>query len=141
MIIIKFYTLNVVSHTGSSLCDKTVDKLLEDEVIVLRIGVGKGDSCHTLSEIKMADLAGIGSNKMMSTFFESKSNIFYQYDQRRYYWMRLRRRSLKGLVVERTIKRDLADLQEKGLLKRTGGRKDGVWIVVDMLTDDDGNLL
>ena len=55
--------------------------------------------------------------------------------------MRLRWWSLEGLVVERTIKRDLADLQEKGLLKRTGGRKDGVWIVVDMLTDDDGDLL
>lgn len=46
--------------------------------------------------------------------------------------MTSREMSQKIGVVERTIKRDLADLQEKGLLKRTGGRKDGVWIVVDM---------
>ena len=38
-----------------------------------------------------------------------------------------RRLSQKIGVVERTIKRDLADLQKKGLLKRIGGRKVGHW--------------
>ena len=38
-----------------------------------------------------------------------------------------RRLSQKIGVVERTIKRDLADLQKKGLLKRIGGRKAGHW--------------
>lgn len=35
----------------------------------------------------------------------------------------------KMSVNERTIRRDLSDLQEKGLLKRVGGRKDGHWVV------------
>lgn len=35
----------------------------------------------------------------------------------------------KMSVNERTIRRDLSDLQEKGLLKRVGSRKDGHWVV------------
>lgn len=38
--------------------------------------------------------------------------------------------SQKMGVVRRTIMRDLADLQQKGLLKREGGRKDGKWVLV-----------
>ena len=38
-----------------------------------------------------------------------------------------RQMSYKMSVNERTIRRDLADLQQKGLLKRVGGRKDGHW--------------
>ena len=35
----------------------------------------------------------------------------------------------KMSVNERTIRRDLSDLQEKGLLKRVGGRKNGHWVL------------
>lgn len=35
----------------------------------------------------------------------------------------------KMSVNERTIRRDLSDLQGKGLLKRVGSRKDGHWVV------------
>ncbi|MFA6820289.1 MAG: DeoR family transcriptional regulator, partial [Bacteroidaceae bacterium] len=32
-------------------------------------------------------------------------------------------------VNEKTIRRDLANLQEKGFIKREGGRKDGQWVI------------
>ena len=35
--------------------------------------------------------------------------------------------SRKAAVTERTIKRDLADLQLRGVLRRVGGRKEGHW--------------
>lgn len=38
--------------------------------------------------------------------------------------------SQKEPVTQRTIKMDLADLQRKGLLRREGGRKSGVWVVI-----------
>ena len=41
----------------------------------------------------------------------------------------VREMSQKLRVVERTVMRDISDLQEKGLLKRVGGRKDGRWVV------------
>ena len=37
--------------------------------------------------------------------------------------------SLKTNVTERTIKRDIATLQELGIISREGGRKDGSWII------------
>ena len=37
--------------------------------------------------------------------------------------------SLKTNVTERTIKRDIANLQELGIISREGGRKDGSWII------------
>lgn len=33
-------------------------------------------------------------------------------------------------VTDRTIRRDLTDLQNKGILKRKGGRKNGEWVIV-----------
>ena len=33
-------------------------------------------------------------------------------------------------ITDRTIRRDLADLQNKGILKREGGRKNGEWVIV-----------
>lgn len=41
----------------------------------------------------------------------------------------VREMSQKLGVVERTVMRDISDLQEKGLVKRVGGRKDGHWVV------------
>jgi len=38
--------------------------------------------------------------------------------------------SEKTDVTERTIRRDLSNLQEKGLLSREGGRKNGRWVIV-----------
>ena len=38
--------------------------------------------------------------------------------------------SRKTAVTERTIKRDLADLQAQGILRRVGGRKEGYWQVL-----------
>ncbi|MDO4190160.1 MAG: DeoR family transcriptional regulator [Bacteroidales bacterium] len=38
--------------------------------------------------------------------------------------------SEKMSVNERTIRRDMAILQEKGLIKRSGGRKEGYWEVL-----------
>ena len=32
-------------------------------------------------------------------------------------------------VSEKTIKRELAILQEKGILSREGGRKEGKWVI------------
>jgi ATP-dependent DNA helicase RecG len=32
-------------------------------------------------------------------------------------------------VTDRTIRRDLTDLQNKGILKRKGGRKNGEWVI------------
>lgn len=37
----------------------------------------------------------------------------------------------KMSVSEATIKRELADLQKKGILTREGGRKDGRWVIID----------
>lgn len=37
--------------------------------------------------------------------------------------------SLKTNVTERTIKRNIANLQELGIISREGGRKDGSWII------------
>lgn len=42
------------------------------------------------------------------------------------------RMSGKKTVTTRTIERDIADLQAKGILKREGGRKSGKWIVVNI---------
>ena len=36
-------------------------------------------------------------------------------------------------VSEATIKRELADLQKKGILTRNGGRKDGRWVIIGSL--------
>ena len=33
-------------------------------------------------------------------------------------------------VSEKTIKRELANLQEKGILTREGGRKEGKWVII-----------
>jgi len=38
--------------------------------------------------------------------------------------------SRKTAVTERTIKRDLADLQAQGILRRVGGRKEGRWEII-----------
>ncbi len=38
--------------------------------------------------------------------------------------------SQKTGVALRTIMRDIDDLQEKGVIKRNGGRKDGEWVIV-----------
>ena len=38
--------------------------------------------------------------------------------------------SRKAAVTERTIKRDLQQLQEQGLIKRIGGRKEGHWEII-----------
>ena len=38
--------------------------------------------------------------------------------------------SEKTDVTERTIRRDLSNLQKKGLLSREGGRKNGRWVIV-----------
>ena len=43
------------------------------------------------------------------------------------------RMSGKKTVTTRTIERDIAALQAKGILKREGGRKSGKWIVVNIL--------
>lgn len=37
--------------------------------------------------------------------------------------------SQKEPVTQRTIKMDLAELQRKGMLRREGGRKSGVWVI------------
>ena len=42
------------------------------------------------------------------------------------------RMSGKKTVTTRTIERDIASLQAKGILKREGGRKSGKWIVVNL---------
>ena len=34
-------------------------------------------------------------------------------------------------IVPRTIQRDLADLQKKGIIVREGGRKDGRWVIIN----------
>ena len=36
----------------------------------------------------------------------------------------------KTNVSEKTIKRELATLQEKGILTREGGRKEGKWVII-----------
>ena len=36
----------------------------------------------------------------------------------------------KAKVSEKTIKRELATLQEKGILTREGGRKEGKWVII-----------
>ncbi len=38
--------------------------------------------------------------------------------------------SLKINVVTRTIKRDIKDLQSKGIITREGGRKEGRWVII-----------
>ena len=38
--------------------------------------------------------------------------------------------SRKTAVTERTIKRDLQLLQQRGLVERVGGRKEGHWEVI-----------
>ena len=38
--------------------------------------------------------------------------------------------SLKTGVATRTIKRDIENLQQRGILTRKGGRKDGEWVVI-----------
>ena len=43
-----------------------------------------------------------------------------------------KRMSGKKTVTTRTIERDIAALQAKGILKREGGRKSGKWIVVNI---------
>lgn len=42
------------------------------------------------------------------------------------------RMSGKKTVTTRTIERDIAALQAKGILKRAGSRKSGKWIVVNI---------
>jgi predicted HTH transcriptional regulator len=41
--------------------------------------------------------------------------------------------SQKTGMVTRTIQRDLASLHEKGILTREGGRKDGKWVILNIL--------
>lgn len=36
----------------------------------------------------------------------------------------------KAKVSEKTIKRELATLQEKGILTREGCRKEGKWVII-----------
>ena len=38
--------------------------------------------------------------------------------------------SQKTGMTSRTIQRDLAQLHEKGILIREGGRKDGRWVII-----------
>ena len=40
--------------------------------------------------------------------------------------------SRKKAVTERTVKRDLADMQLRGILCRVGGRKEGHWEIVSL---------
>lgn len=42
----------------------------------------------------------------------------------------IRQMTQKINVSEKTIKRELAFLQEKGILTREGGRKEGKWVVL-----------
>ena len=37
--------------------------------------------------------------------------------------------SIKRNVSDKTIKRDITKLKKKGVLKRDGGNKNGIWIV------------
>ena len=39
--------------------------------------------------------------------------------------------SEKEPVTQRTIKKDIADLQSKGILSREGGRKNGRWVITN----------
>ena len=41
------------------------------------------------------------------------------------------RMSEKAGIVLRTIQRDLAELQAKGIITREGGRKEGKWIIIN----------
>lgn len=41
--------------------------------------------------------------------------------------------SEKEPVTQRTIKKDIADLQAKGILAREGGRKDGRWVITNKI--------
>jgi ATP-dependent DNA helicase RecG len=36
-------------------------------------------------------------------------------------------------VKKRTLERDIAELQKCGILKREGGKKNGVWVVISIL--------
>ena len=38
--------------------------------------------------------------------------------------------SQKESSIQRTVKRDLADLQAKGIIAREGGRKNGRWVIL-----------
>ena len=40
------------------------------------------------------------------------------------------RMSEKTGIVPRTIQRDLAELQTKGIITREGGRKEGKWVII-----------
>lgn len=40
------------------------------------------------------------------------------------------RMSEKAGIVPRTIQRDLAELQTKGIITREGGRKEGKWVII-----------
>ena len=41
--------------------------------------------------------------------------------------------SQKESSIQRTVKRDLADLQAKGIIAREGGRKNGRWVILKPL--------
>ena len=41
------------------------------------------------------------------------------------------RMSEKAGIVPRTIQRDLAELQTKGIIIREGGRKEGKWVIIN----------
>ena len=41
------------------------------------------------------------------------------------------RMSEKAGIVPRTIQRDLAELQTKGIITREGGRKEGKWVIIN----------
>jgi len=41
------------------------------------------------------------------------------------------RMSEKTGIVPRTIQRDLAELQTKGIITREGGRKEGKWVIIN----------
>ena len=42
------------------------------------------------------------------------------------------RMSEKTGIVPRTIQRDLAELQAKGIITREGGRKEGKWVIINI---------
>ena len=42
------------------------------------------------------------------------------------------RMSEKAGIVPRTIQRDLAELQAKGIITREGGRKEGKWVIINI---------
>lgn len=93
------------------------EKSMDDDVV---INVGK-------------DLENVGKDKMLE-LSERQQNIISVV--KLYPEITIpelaQRMSGKKTVTTRTIERDIAALQAKGILKREGGRKSGKWIVVNI---------